>query len=393
MTRILFVDDEPAVLAGLRRMLHANRGAWEMTFVDGGQAALDLLAQQSFDVVVTDIRMPVVDGTQVLAYLRQHQPEVARIVLSGDTNATNAMRAVPVAHQFLAKPCDSATLEATVKRVCAVQDRLRQPALRRILGEIDTLPSPPATILALNAVLADPNGDIDEVVDAIGDDVAISAKLLQLVNSAFFGLAHRVSSIRQAVTYLGLRTVRDLAVTVETFKAFDTGGPTGRFIASLTEHASATASMARALTSGSVADQQDAFVAGLLHDVGLLALMATMPERLKELEAEADAAAVPLAAVEADTLGATHADLGAHLLTLWGLPFSVVEAVARHHDAPEVTGPGVGPAHAVFIADAASVPGPGERVAAPVDADYLDSLGIDMGCLAPAPDQPVGALS
>jgi len=102
--RILFVDDEPRILDGLRRMLRPQRRVWSMTFANSGLEAVEELKSNSYDVVVTDMRMPGFDGAAVINYVHEHYPEIVRIVLSGFTELETALRAVPIAHQFLTKP-------------------------------------------------------------------------------------------------------------------------------------------------------------------------------------------------------------------------------------------------------------------------------------------------
>lgn len=143
MKRVLFVDDEPNILEGLRTLLRRHRRQWEMTFAVGGPAALELLKTENFDVVVSDMRMPEVDGAALLAHVQRQQPRTVRIVLSGHTELEAALRAIPVAHQFLSKPCDAAELENVVERACALQSLVEDPKIRQAVGGIQQLPALP----------------------------------------------------------------------------------------------------------------------------------------------------------------------------------------------------------------------------------------------------------
>src|SRR5215469_9947183 len=116
MTRILFVDDEPKVLDGLRRLLRPQRLQWDMSFIEGGEAALALLDQSPFDVIVSDLKMPGMDGTALLERAREHHPQVVRIVLSEYADLEAAFRAAQVAHQLLLKPCDAEMLRVAIDR-------------------------------------------------------------------------------------------------------------------------------------------------------------------------------------------------------------------------------------------------------------------------------------
>lgn len=188
MTRILFVDDEIRILEGLQRMLRPQRKEWEMAFAPGGQAALTMLEASTFDVIVSDMRMPGIDGAALLETVRQKYPSVLRIILSGYTELEASYRAVPVAHQFLLKPCDPDALRAAIERATSLVEVLNSKMLASLVGSLQELPSLPRTYAELRHALSDPDSSIDQVVRIVEQDVAITAKVLQLVNSAFLGL-------------------------------------------------------------------------------------------------------------------------------------------------------------------------------------------------------------
>lgn len=380
MRRILFVDDDPNVLSGLRRMLRSQRHEWDMTFAGGGEAALEQLASGSFDVVVTDMRMPGIDGAALLAEMRQRHPGVVRIILSGHTEMSAALRSVPVAHQFLSKPCDPEALMAAVRRACALEERLQDPKLRRLVGEVTVLPSPPSVLVALNELLMGPDTSVDAVADVVGQDPAMSAKLLQLVNSAFFGLAQPLTVVREAVAYLGINLVRSLAVAAQAFQSFEAELPEQVFsVDALHRHSLAVAHLTQDLVAP--AHRNDAFAAGLLHDVGLLVLASAMPDRFTEVCARVEATGQPMAEVEAGLIGATHADIGAYLLSLWGLPYPIVEAVAYHHSAPDQPHPELDSLHATYVAEAileqrGDASHSWERSRSVLTPHYVEALGL-----------------
>jgi HD-like signal output (HDOD) protein len=331
MRRVLFVDDELRILEGLRRMLRVQRHEWEMAFAPGGEAALALMEASPFDVIVSDMRMPGMDGAKLLARVRELYPQVVRIVLSGHTSLSTALRVVPVAHQFLAKPCDAGTLRVAVERACHLKDLLSDDAIRRTVGALRDLPSLPRTYNALTQALADPDTSLPKLARIVEQDVGISAKILQLVNSAFFGLAHSITNIEHAVIYLGINTLRSLALSVEIFRVFEPKAPLPGFsLEGLERHARLAAHIAARLpVPKHLADIT--MVAGMLHDVGKLILAWKLPGQFKELLAKAAEEHCPLHKVEEREDGFSHAEIGAYLLGLWGLPYTLVEAVALHH--------------------------------------------------------------
>jgi putative nucleotidyltransferase with HDIG domain len=338
MTHIVFVDDDPAVLDGLRRGLRASRGSRQMTFLPSGEAALDLLATEPVDILVTDMLMPGLDGADLLCEVRSRSPQTVRIVLSGYADEAMSLRSSTVAHMFLSRPCAMPALTSALDTACGLSSRLSRPELRRLLGGLETLPSAPRSFTAINAALAEPAASAASVAAVIEQDAGSSAKLLQLVNSAFFGLAHRVTTVQGAVTYLGLTPVRGIVLASEVASSLGSLAPDlAVAVEAINEHSLAVAGLARTLVPPP--QRLDAFVAGMLHDVGRLALAAAAPELFRQVRDEQVARSEPIDVVERQVLDATHADLGAYLLQLWGLPLALINPVARHHDEDAVDDP------------------------------------------------------
>ena len=329
MKRVLFVDDEPQLLQGLRVSLHSRRKDWDMHFAESSAKAVELMSASHFDVLVTDLRMPGADGITLVARTRTDSPDTIRIVLSGYANEQQSQRLVSLAHRYLSKPCEPKQLEECIDRCLATQSLIQSAELRARLGSVTGLPSMPATFAALQRALADPAADPSKVAAIIQNDPAISAKVLQVCNSAFFRTPRRVASIQQAVSYLGLATVRSMVLSTELFSpgktmctAFD--------LPQLQRHALNVAALAQ-FVAADTAWAGDAFLAGLLHDVGFL-LLGREHEDAMRLALEAAAAGMPLADAERKFAGIDHGAAGAYLLGLWGLPFEVVEAIAHHED-------------------------------------------------------------
>ena len=330
MKRILFVDDEPRVLQGLRNMLRKQRRKWHMAFVGSGAEALRALEKYDFDVVVTDMRMPKMDGAELLARAHVEHPATARIVLSGHTEAEAAMRAVPVAHQFLSKPCKATVLENVVERACNLHTLIGDTVIQAKLAEIDKLPSEPRIYRELMRVLGDPMSDADDVAGVLKKDMAMCAKLLQLVNSAFFASAMTISKIETAVARVGCEMVRNLVLSLEVFESPALPAVAGFSLSELHKQAMLTALIAQRLV-GDRRQADHAFMSGLLHDVGQLVLAMSFSDRWAAAIDRAKVAQEPLFVAEQRELAVTHMEIGAYLLGLWGLPYPVVEAVGNHH--------------------------------------------------------------
>ena len=277
MKRILFVDDEKQILDGIRRLLSDQRDVWEMQFALGGEEALKLCQASRFDVVVSDMRMPGMDGAMLLGQVRDLSPDAARLILSGYSDVDLTTRAIPVAHRVLAKPCDGIELQSTIESFCALQDLFCSSDLRRVIGTIGELPSLSRTYIELAQAAEDPNTSLTTVAKIMGKDIAMVAKVLQLVNSGFFGLAQTVTSLEAAVAYLGMETIKNLALATDTFKVFTLApGIAPSFCEDMQRHAQRAAVIMGILPLPARLHDVG-IVSALLHDIGELALACKLP--------------------------------------------------------------------------------------------------------------------
>jgi HD-like signal output (HDOD) protein/CheY-like chemotaxis protein len=375
--QILFVDDEVKVLQGLTRMLRPMRNEWEMTFIDDPRKVLELLEQHPYDAIVVDMKMPQMDGAEVLAQVKQHKPGIARIVLSGHAEREGAMRSVGLAHQFLAKPCDADTLRATVARACELRGLLVEAGLADTVGQLGKLPSLPKLYDAITEEMAREDASLARVAAIIGQDLAMTAKVLQLVNSAFFGLGRRVANIGEAVTYLGVEVIRSLVLSHSAFAAFEAQNL--QFFQQLWRHSSLTAALAKEIARLESDDRivhAEAFQAGMLHDIGVLVFAARLPNEYREVRRHAETGQGSLAARELETFGCDHGRIGAYLMGLWGLSDRIVEAIA-YHDRPSACAyRQVAPLTAVHAASALVLEAMGkEGYETKLDMDYLEAVG------------------
>jgi HD-like signal output (HDOD) protein len=377
MRRIVFVDDEQGVLDGLQNLLRKQRKEWEMVFALGGTAALAELAQKPADVVVTDMRMPGMDGAALLEKIRDLYPATTRIVLSGHAEREAVVRAVPVTHQFLSKPCEGETLRAVIERACGLQNLLTDPNIRALVSGVDHLPSAPDVYFKLTQALAKADTSIGEVAEIVQEDPAISAKILQLVNSAYFGLPQRVATLQHAVSYLGVDPIKALSLSAHVFGTFEGAKAGGLSVERLQKFSLLTATLAKRFASDKKLGDE-AFTSGLVHDVGKLPLAMRMPHRFLEIQCTATASGRPTHVVEREQLGASHAEVGAYLLGAWGLPLSVVEAVGFHHN-PSAVRDGAREILAVVHAADAFVDHPPASPSTP-----LEDLGLDLAFLEEA---------
>lgn len=367
--RILFVDDEPAILAGLQNLLYKDRRRWDMVFALGGQLALDEVRRSPFDIVVSDMRMPGIDGAMLLNVIKDECPATVRIMLSGHADREAIVRALPALHQLLSKPCDANTLRGAIERSLDGANVDRDVKIRRIVGGIDKLPTPPDVFFELSRLMQSSVAGVAEVAKVVTRDPALSAKLLQLVNSAYFGTGQATTSIHQAVSLLGTDRLRYIALTASVFSAREAENTSGFSLRDLQQESMRAAWLARAFADPAVRDQ--AFSSTLLHDVGRVVLALGQPDEYFAYAERFRRGEAPIA-VELELFGVSHADVGARLLAIWGLPMAIVDVVQFHHD------PGSAPeasrllASIVHVADAIVDPLPTE---ARLDMKSLERAG------------------
>jgi len=325
---VVFVDDEPNVLDGLRRTTRRFRTTWDTHFADSGPAALEVIAGlPRVDVLVTDMRMPGMDGAELLSHVRDRWPTVARIILSGQSDHDAVFRAIGPAHQYLAKPCDVDALAAVIGRLDAGSCPAVVDPVRTLIGRVDRLPALPEQYQRLTEQLGSPTARLADIAAVIADDIALTAEVLRVVNSAFFGLYGTVHSVESAVSLLGIDVVRGIVLGS---KLFDVpGGRSGWLdLRALGTRSRSVASAARGTALRLGAEHTAAaaaFLAGMVSEIGLL-VMAQI-ETGSDFAGEINRGGAVDLDDERRHFGGDRFQVGAHLLGLWGFDEVVVQAV------------------------------------------------------------------
>ena len=375
---ILFVDDEPILLHGLRRMLKDKVEKWNMEFVESGQEALEKLQENSYDIVISDMRMPEMDGTELLNAIKDLYPDVVRIILSGYSEKDMILRSVGTAHQYLSKPFNTSGLEETIARSLSLKEVLSDKSLQHLVSKIDQLPSLPKLYEELMDEVSREDPDNLVIAGIINRDIGMTAKILQIINSAFFGLRRSVSDVPDAVKLLGTDTIKALALSVGVFAQIRVPREFNGELNRIWQHSMEVGLTAKAISTheGSVMTDE-AFTVGFLHDVGTLVMLLNMPELYREAVQLSEEEGLSQADAEIRVYGTTHGAIGAYLLGLWGLPRNMVEAVAFYNDPGSHSYRSFRPLTALHIAHVLccnkndSV----EEVTPKFDTDYLTRIG------------------
>lgn len=373
--QILFVDDDQFVLSALRRLLFSYRDHWDVDFIRSGEKALRCMAERPYDVVISDMRMPGMDGAELLENVRRKYPGSVRIILSGQSDDQVGLDALGPAHQYFAKPCDPQLLKATIGRLTDLRARIGDDAMLDVVSRVESLPSLPEAYQQFVDELASQEPSIERVAEIVSQDLAMTAKVSQLVSSTIFELTDPISDPRKAVRFLGLKHLQPLARSAHVFSSLTQPDLRDLEFQGLSEHSLAVAELAREVARVLSEDAQlsdDAYLAGMLHDVGKLVMAVGYRQPYQQLLDEARESKASLWQLERETWATTHADIGAYLCGLWGLPDAIVQAVAFHHE-PSLASEsrGVTPLTAVHIADVLVHEERDEAGFAELDAEYV----------------------
>jgi HD-like signal output (HDOD) protein len=379
--KVLFVDHDPNILTGLKRMLHPMRQEWDMEFTNSGENALMMMAQTPFDVIVSEMHMPSMNGSQLLSKVMNLYPHSVRILLSGESDLDKIMKSTKMTHQYLSKPCEPETLKLAVNRSCSLQNVLSNESLKNVLSQMESLPSLPSLYIEIQEEIESPNSSLQKIGQIISKDVGMTAKILQLVNSAFFGLPRHVSSPVHAVNYLGLDIIKALVLSVQIFSKFDQIKLKDFSVESLWEHSMTVGAFVKHISKVENIEKKmadNAYIAALLHDCGKLVLAAKLPEQYKSVIAKTKEGMI-LTDAELEVFNTTHAEVGAYLMGLWGLPNDIIEALAFHHHPSNCPIKTISPVTFVHVANALNYeqlnPDP-EGKNFKIDSNYLSEVGI-----------------
>lgn len=353
MKNILFVDDEVNVLNGLRRMLRNRKTEWNMVFVDSGNKALELLEETAFDVVVSDMRMPGMSGARLLANIRGKYPRMTRIALSGYSDTEMILESIKATHLFIAKPADATTLSSLIERSLSIQSIIQDPELCDFISGISSLPSVPVIYEKLVRILASKDASIDQVAQLIASDISMSVKLLQIVNSAYFGLAREIVSPAEATAHLGLDVIKSLVLSIKVFEKFEEEIDT-RCLNNIWHRSQLVGNIAKKIARKEGFSQKEAdqlLIAGMLQDLGELVMLQYFPDSLAENAQWNDINDGDAILQEKQAIGVSHDQISVYLLRLWGIPQQVVECVAYHHSSTHFDSNELSMPHILFCAN------------------------------------------
>lgn len=376
-SRILFVDDEP-----LMREFYAMVGSilgpeYEVHTAASGREGLAFLERTPVDIVVSDLVMPEMNGHEFMTAVAQEHPESMRIVISAHEDQLTVAQCLMFGHRYFAKPFDLKNLSAVLKRICHLKHQVGSAKLKKIIAGLGTLPTPPRIYTRLNEAVNSAYASMEEIGQIVQEDPGLTLKLLQIANSAYFGVSRRIATPMDAVVIVGLEVLRGLVLCVHAFKFYQNHSIRSISATELWDHSMRTAAAARRLAKHEQLSQhqcEETFVSGLLHDVGKLVLAANADAEYQQVVRRSRNEGVPATEVEMEMFGATHAQVGAYLLGLWGLPEPIVSTVELHHSLDTINTPGFSPVTAIHVAQCLE---PSPNRISRINTHYLKQIGVE----------------
>jgi HD-like signal output (HDOD) protein/CheY-like chemotaxis protein len=377
--RILIAIADPPTLAEYGRGLSKE---WTIKLVTSPDAALAEMATATCDVLVADFALPQINGTDLLDRVHSEYPKTIRILLVGESDKDKRMADVEGSHLVLPKPCDSPTLRSAIERALAIDLWLANDSLRELVARLRTFPIVPSLYLEVINALKLQHTTTAEVGAIIAKDMAMTTKLLQVTNSACFGLPRKISDPVEAVGILGFETVKSMVMTLKLLSQYDKVKPVYFSIDRLWRHSTEVARISRRIVLTETDDPGlagSAFTAGLMHDLGKLVLASNFDEQYSGAQSLARKQQIPLWEVEKQIFGATHGEIGAYLLGLWGMPLDLVESSALHHNPGRSQSKQFTALTAVHVANALVYEAKPDKegfIPPQVDEQYIAGLGL-----------------
>lgn len=351
---ILFVDDNEHVISGIQRQLRPFREQWNLFFATSGPKALELMEQQHIDLIVSDMLMPEMRGDELLKKVSTLYPGTVRMILSGYADEETLKSGLEVAHQYLSKPCTPETLREAISQIFKIQACVSSPRIIDGIGNPNSLPSLPKIYQELTRAIADEETTIQDLANIFAQDMVLSAKLLQLVNSPYFGLNRVVSNLPEAINLIGIRKLNNLVLSVHIKNAFPVKNPEmEKYMQYIWQDAGRTAELAKqiALSENQQEDRPDqAYLGGLLHNMGLLIFLSRGGDQLRDMMKQVKDTDIPIDELEMTYFGFTRAEAAAYLLSLWKIPPRIIESILLQNIPNETDYEGVNALTAVHVA-------------------------------------------
>jgi HD-like signal output (HDOD) protein len=326
-----FTGDEAAALQAETGKLNPQWECWMAPDADG---TLKLLKGNPCDVLVVNMPGLAASAVELLKETASVSHKLFRFIVGDVDDQSQVINSIGGSHQFIRRPVEAKDLVKNIQRGLKVDAWLSTDELRALVPRLRRLPSLPSTYFNLLKETESPSATLQGIAAIIARDPVVTARLLQMVNSAAFSLSEKVTNPTEAVGLLGVQTIKSLTLCLQVYGQKDEAREAGLSLEVLWEHSLLVAKFARTITLKQTGDDKladEAFTVGLLHDLGRIVMATNMPREYAAAVTAAREKSSPLHEQETAQFGVNHAKVGAYLLGLWGLPAQYIEATAAHH--------------------------------------------------------------
>ena len=362
----------------------SSKFSWEFIRFDSKESLLMLLEERLCDAVIIPCTMRAQVDIEFMTRISNIQPSAVRIFLGAEFwNATHKAKAADIAHRIYPSAVKVEEIGDSLEYQIKLLKLLNRSSLQAYVGKVGCLPSPPKLYTQLTDAVNSEMADLREISEIVEQDPAVVAQVMKQVNSAFFGFNRTITDLKEAISMLGVRNLRSLALSSQLNSQFKSGNDWDRFsFEQLNQRSLLVARLAQALCRRAGANkitQDQAFLAGLLHDVGVLIMASHDADQYKKLLNYSVKKQKPIYLVEKASFGFFHGEVAGALLALWNLPPQVIEAVMLHHVPHLSKETSFSPLTAVHVADAMlpSVDVEGDcDLASSLSLRYLDQVGV-----------------
>lgn len=331
MKKILIVDDEAQILKSLTRVFFDTD--YEIYTAESGIEALKILENAEVDLVISDMRMPLMDGYELLSKIKEKYPSIIRIILSGYAEEASIFKAIlhNAAKFYILKPWSNENLLEYIGQIFETEDLLKSRDILELINNIEKLPTIDTNYHKILRMIEkdEATGHISAEIEK---DLVISTKLLQIANSAYYGV--RTGSVKKATVFLGLQNLKSLIYSTAIMNSYDQYALRDKITVRLLWEHSLTTNKLLHFIYDSFLDKnipEAAYSAGLLHNIGALILIQNYSGQYTKMITKARAEGLNLLELERDAYHVTHQEAGGYLISWWELPFPIVEAALFHH--------------------------------------------------------------
>lgn len=379
---IVFVTSDLTKFPALSDMLPQLCSNWQLQFLSSAPAALELVNTGQCDVILVDSKLSSDSGLELLDSIWKTHPHIIRFLCAKSPSEDLMMKCIWNSHRLFTYPPEAVVVRDAIQRALEVQNWLCNRRVQQLVSRMRTFPSLPTLYFKVLKELESPHASMEKLAELVGSDLAITTKIIQVVNSAFYAQQRQISDVKEAIQILGFETLKSLVLGIQAIARLDKVKPLYFSVDKIWRHGLAVATLARhvaQLESGDRVLAEEAFTAGLLHDIGKLVLASNLDDQYNGALSLAQKNQIPLVEVELGVFGATHADTAAYLVAVWGLPRRIVEAIALHHTPRNSEDVEFSPLAAVHIADVLEHEQCAEKsefTKPTLDMEYLTRLGV-----------------